>query len=162
VPAGHGGVARRRLPPAGDQARAVGLAQPHGGAVAIIQRFGGALHLNVHIHALVLDSVFARDASGAVGVHPARRLTTLDVAEVLAAGEPRLRRLLEGAGLREDAHGGDPEDAGVDPWVDDAPALAGLAAASVQGVVALGRQSGARVRRLGHARAPPQRAQSAR
>lgn len=38
-----------------DHARAVGLEQPQGGAVAILQRFGGALNLNVHIHALVLD-----------------------------------------------------------------------------------------------------------
>jgi hypothetical protein len=136
-----------------DHARAVGLEQPRGGAVAIIQRFGGALNLNVHIHALVLDGVFARDAAGAVGFHPAPRLTTLDVAEVLAAVEPRLRQLLQRGGRREDAPGGDPDDGGVDPWVDEAPALADLAAASVQGLVALGRQSGTRVRRLGHARA---------
>ena len=41
-----------------ERARAAGLEQPRGGAVAIIQRFGGALNLNVHIHALVLDGVF--------------------------------------------------------------------------------------------------------
>jgi hypothetical protein len=43
-----------------------------------------------------LDGVFARDRT-------VRRLTTLDVAEVLAAVEPRIRRLLEGGGLREGA-----------------------------------------------------------
>ena len=32
-----------------------------GGAVAVLQRFGGTLNLNVHIHALVLDGVFAKD-----------------------------------------------------------------------------------------------------
>jgi hypothetical protein len=31
-----------------------------GGAVAVIQRFGGALNLNVHLHVLALDGVFAR------------------------------------------------------------------------------------------------------
>ena len=35
-------------------------------------------------------------------------------------------------------------------WADEAPALAGLAAASVQGTVALGHRRGARIRRLGH------------
>jgi len=60
-----------------DQGRAAGLEQPRGGAVAVIQRFGGALNLNVHIHALVLDGVFARDAAGVVAFHAARRLTTL-------------------------------------------------------------------------------------
>lgn len=33
------------------------------------------------------DGVFARDRAGVVGFHAARRLTTLDVAEVLAAVE---------------------------------------------------------------------------
>jgi hypothetical protein len=88
---------------------------------------------------LVLDGVFARDGAGAVGFRPARRLTTLDVAEVLAAVEPWIRRLLEGGGHRKDDHRGHAEDGGVDPWTDEAPALAGLAAASVQG----GRHPGA-------------------
>jgi DNA-directed RNA polymerase subunit RPC12/RpoP len=140
-----------------DHARAAGAQQPQGGAVAIIQRFGGALNLNVHIHALVLDGVFARDEAGAVTFYPARRLTTLDVAEVLAAVEPRIRRLLDGETLPEGHQGSHVEDGGVDPWADEAPALAGLAAASVQGLVALGRNAGTRVRRLGHARAPVDR-----
>ena len=32
-----------------------------GGAVAIIQRFGATLNLNVHVHALVLDGVYVED-----------------------------------------------------------------------------------------------------
>jgi len=55
-----------------DQARAAGLAQPRGGAVAVIQRFGGTLNLNVQVHALVLDGVFARNAAGVVACYPAR------------------------------------------------------------------------------------------
>jgi hypothetical protein len=38
-----------------------------GGAVAIIQRFGAALNLNVHVHALVLDGVYVEEESGALG-----------------------------------------------------------------------------------------------
>jgi Putative transposase len=38
-----------------------GVANGRSGAVVIIQRFGGALNLNVHIHALVIDGVFAPD-----------------------------------------------------------------------------------------------------
>ncbi len=66
---------------------------------AELAQFGGALNLNVHIHALGLDGVFARDAAGGVAFHPAARLTTLDVAEVLATVEPRIRRLLDWGGL---------------------------------------------------------------
>ncbi len=144
-----------------DQARAAGMEQPRGGAVAVIQRFGGALNLNIHIHALVLDGVFARHAADVVACHPAPGLTTLDVAEVLAAVEPRIRRLIEGGGRREDEPGdyldAHLEEGGVDPWMGEAPALAGLAAASVQGLVALGRHAGTGVRRLGQARAPVER-----
>ena len=47
------------------------------------QRFGGALNLNVHVHALVLDGVFAQEGRR-LGFHPASRLTRDDVAEVVA------------------------------------------------------------------------------
>ena len=119
-----------------------------GGAVAVLQRFGGALNLNVHIHALVLDGVFAKDRTGAAVFHPMRSLSALDVAEVLATVEPRVARLLD----RRSIGDGDDSAGEADAWTDEAPVLAGLAAASVQGRVALGRQRGARIRRLG---APP-------
>ena len=80
----------------------------------------------------------------AVSMHPAPRLTALDVAEVLATVEPRITRLLERRGL------GDRDDSAseADAWADEAPGLAGLAAASVQGTVALGHRRGARIGRL--------------
>ena len=46
---------------------------------------------------------YSRGMRGRGEFHTVRRLTTLDVAEVLAAVEPRIRRLLEGGGLREGA-----------------------------------------------------------
>ena len=47
------------------RARRDGVTDGRGGAVAIIQRFGGVLNLNVHVHALVMDGVFST-ADGAV------------------------------------------------------------------------------------------------
>jgi hypothetical protein len=67
---------------------------------------------------------------------------------VLAALEPRIRRLLDRRGLGE----GDDEGSASDAWTDEAPVLAGLAglaAASVRGTVALGPHRGARLRRMG-------------
>lgn len=113
--------------------------------MAVTQRFGGALNLNLHVHALVLDGVFARTRAGVLTFHPARGLTALDVAEVLATVEPSIRRLLDRRGLGE----GEDEGSASDAWADEAPVLAGLAAASVQGTVALGPHRGARLRRLG-------------
>lgn len=77
--------------------------------------------------------------------HPTRRLTALDVDEVLATVEPRLMRLRDRRGLGE----GDDDGSASDAWAEDAPVLAGLAAASVQATVALGPHPGARLRRLG-------------
>ena len=129
-----------------DRARAQGVVDPCGGAVAIVQRFGGALNLNVHIHALVLDGVFARAEDGRLAFHASPGLEAADVADVLAAITPGVTRLLERRGV------GDGDDADrADDCAEATPLLAGLAAASVQGVVALGRRSGMRPGRLGGA-----------
>jgi hypothetical protein len=68
-------------------ARRAGAVDRRGGAVAAVQRFGRALNLNVHVHALVIDGVFASEASG-VAFAPAGALSGLDVAEVLATVVP--------------------------------------------------------------------------
>ena len=44
-----------------------GLGEARRGAIIVVQRFGGALNLNVHLHALVLDGVFARAGDGRLG-----------------------------------------------------------------------------------------------
>ncbi len=120
-----------------------GLADGRSGAVAIVQRFGGALNLNVHIHALALDGVFARGDDGRLRFHAAPALDAADVADVLAAIAPGVRRLVR-------RHGADPEDASAsDAFAEASPLLAGLAATSVQGRVALGGTPGARPRRVG-------------
>jgi hypothetical protein len=46
------------------RARRDGIVDDRSGALVIIQRFGGALNLNVHLHALVLDVVCAMEGSG--------------------------------------------------------------------------------------------------
>ena len=37
----------------------------HSGAVTLIQRFGSAANLNIHLHCLVLDGVYRRDTDSA-------------------------------------------------------------------------------------------------
>jgi hypothetical protein len=89
--------------------------------------------LNVHFHALVLDGVFDGEP-GKRRFCPLRRLTAIDVEEVLAAVE----RLVD----RRCREPGGSEDGDADSWGHEAPVLAGLAAASVQGQAALGPRSG--------------------
>ena len=127
------------------RARDAGVVDGRSGAVTIVQRFGSALNLNVHLHALVLDGVFAKDGD-AVRFHPCPPLVAADVDEVLATMEAYVGSLLAHGDLDDGNHGRIP-----DQWADEAPVLAGLAAASVQGRIALGSRTGVRVRRRGNA-----------
>ena len=70
------------------------------------------------------------------------------MADVLAAIAPGVKRVLA-------SHGSDPEHPhdGADAFADASPLLAGLAAASVQGGLALGGTPGARPRRVGQSSA---------
>ena len=79
------------------------------------------------MHALVVDGVFARDGAG-VRFCPLPPLTTADVADVLATVVPRVRRLLERRGLGD----AEQDPCAPDEWAEDAPVLAGIAAASVE------------------------------
>ena len=120
------------------QARDAGIADGRSGAVTIVQRFGGALNTNIHFHVFVLDGVFEKEDDD-VRFHPSPSLEVADVDEVLATVEAYVQRLLA---WRSSDDGGNT----LDEWADEAPVLAGLAAASVHGRVALGARVCARGR----------------
>lgn len=122
-----------------------GVRNGQGGAVAFVQRFGAALNLNVHVHALVLDGVLAERSDGTVMFHPLPPPSNSDVAAVLAVVRHRILSLLQRRGLLGAADGFVAPDA----LAEEAPVLAGISAASVVGSVALGLRAGARVRRRG-------------
>ena len=125
-----------------DQARAAGVVDARGGAVVIVQRFGGSVNLNVHFHILALDGVFVPDRD-TLRFRRLASLDALDVADVLATIVPGVRRLLSRRGRGAEA------DDSLDQWADTEPVLAGVAAASVQGRVALGPRTGQTLRRRG-------------
>ena len=87
------------------RARRDGVPDGRSGAVTIVQRFGGALNLNVHLHALVPDGVFVLD-EGLVQFRPVRRLTREDVVAVVALIAGRVERLLKRRGLAGGAERG--------------------------------------------------------
>jgi hypothetical protein len=127
------------------RARMQGLRDGRSGGVAILQRFGAALNLNVHVHALILDGVYVDDAAGGLSFHALEAPNEDAMARVLAVVATRIRRLLERRG-----HGADgPDVEAEDSWGGEAAGLAGVAAASVQGRAALGARAGARTRRIG-------------
>ena len=49
------------------RAKASGHRNGRTGTVTVIQRFGGALNLNVHFHTLVVDGVFVREPDSSLG-----------------------------------------------------------------------------------------------
>ena len=133
------------------RATAGGMQGGRTGMVTARQRAGGALNVNLHFHSLVLDGVFPEAPGGALAFHPAPPPSDADVAAVLGTIRQRVQRLLVRRGLEpaDDATGP------ADRLAEESPVLAGIVGASVQGRVALGARAGARVRRLGDARATP-------
>ncbi len=57
--------------------------QAHTGAVTLIQRFGSAANLNIHLHCLVLDGVY-RSSEGELVFHEARAPTMEELQALLA------------------------------------------------------------------------------
>ena len=55
----------------------------HGGAVTVVQRTSADLRLNPHLHAILLDGVYALDDAGTPVFHPLPSLDTEDVADAL-------------------------------------------------------------------------------
>ena len=91
------------------QAKNRGVVDGRGGAVAVVQRFGAALNLNVHIHALVLDGVFAPDGGGGVSFRAHDRHDD-EVGPLLVTIERRTEALLHRRGVPDGRDGFDAPD----------------------------------------------------
>ena len=83
---------------------------------AIIQRFGAALNLNVHGHALVLDGVHVEDG-GILRFHEAMPPTDDEMDRLLETIDRRVHRLLARRGVLDDPGEGN----AADPWRDERP-----------------------------------------
>jgi hypothetical protein len=81
----------------------------HAGAVTAVQRFGGSLNLNVHLHSIALDGLYVEDpASGALRFRRLPEPTKDDLDRVLSRARHRILRFLkkEGYAMGEEAGGG--------------------------------------------------------
>ena len=111
------------------------------GSVTFCQRFGGAININPHFHVLQLDGVYATDEGKATPVFvPAPTLEDEDVKRIVETTAQRVIGLLARRGILD----GDQ----LDPLAEESPLLAGVTAASVQGMIATGERAGMRVRRV--------------
>jgi len=99
-----------------ERAERAGLARVRTGAVNALQRFGSALNLNLHFHALVLDGVYVAESPFARPVfHEAERLEDENVSALVRRIRDRILRLLRRRGLWPEP--GD-EDAAASPAHD--------------------------------------------
>jgi hypothetical protein len=74
------------------------LSRAHTGAVTLIQRFGSAANLNIHLHCLVLDGVYL-NRDGAAVFHEAAAPTVAELEVLLAKIITRVMRTLTRLGV---------------------------------------------------------------
>ncbi len=77
------------------------------GAVTFIQRFGSALNLNLHLHMLAIDGVYAADDDGNPRFHAVPAPGDHEIARLAGSLAERIPRWLIGRGLGPDT---DPEE----------------------------------------------------
>jgi hypothetical protein len=118
------------------------IEDPQCGAVTFVQRFGGALNLNVHFHTLVLDGVY--DPRDGMRFRPLPPPDDDEVARVTRSVARGIARLLERRGFGPDT---DAEE--IDPLAGDEPLLAALYSASIRLRIATGPRAGQAVLRYG-------------
>jgi hypothetical protein len=128
------GSLRRRTRP-----ERAGRSPALGSAVTFVQRFGGALNLNVHFHTLVLDGTYRPENDPTLRFHPAPPPESEELERVLQRVVQGVVRVIERRGLGDEP----------DQLTKDDPLLAQLLAASVQGRAATGPCAGQRVLRFG-------------
>lgn len=112
------------------------------GAVTFVQRFGGAINLNVHLHSLFLDGVFREDR-GKLKFFRVPDPTDDEIAVLVKRIRDRVVRYLTKKGFSID-------DFSEDPFAFEQPVMAELAGASIQSRIAIGERAGQKVRRVGN------------
>ncbi len=111
------------------------------GAITFVQRFGGAINLNVHLHSLFLDGVYYED-NGEQKFFRIPGPTDREVAVLVQRIRNRVVRYLSKRGYTID-------DFSEDPLAFENPVMAALFGASIQSRIAVGDRAGQKVRRIG-------------
>ncbi|MCL4696393.1 MAG: transposase, partial [Burkholderiaceae bacterium] len=119
----------------------------HGGAVTLIQRFGSAANLNIHLHCLVLDGVYRSGADGAPAFIEAGTPTGDELQALLQTIIARLMKMLTRHGVLIEEMG---QAYLAEPNADseEARTLRPLQAAAVTYRIAFGPRAGQKVRTL--------------
>jgi hypothetical protein len=111
------------------------------GAVTLIQRFGGALNLNLHFHMLFLDGVYVEGPDGTLPFRWVKAPTSAELTALAGRIASRVGRFLERQGLLER----DAESASLSELALDDEPMQGLLAHSITYRIAVGPRAGRKV-----------------
>jgi len=111
------------------------------GAVTLIQRFGGALNLNIHFHMLFLDGVYVDHPNGITRFRWVKAPTSQEVTQLAHTIAQRVGRFLERQGLLEQ----DAENSYLASDAVDEDPMAQLLGHSITYRIAIGPQAGRKV-----------------
>ena len=125
----------------------------HTGAVTLIQRFGSALNLNVHLHMIFVDGAYRSDGTAPPVFHPVPPPATADLQALVQRIAERLGRMLERRGLIER----DAENAWLSGDSGEVGALDDLIGHSITYRIAVGPRAGQKVFTLQSVAAQPER-----
>jgi hypothetical protein len=129
------------------KAENLGIKDPTPGAISFTQRFGSALNLNVHIHALFLDGVYIRIKDKAV-FRNIDAITNEEVVELLEVISKKVMKHLKKQGYL-DEDGDVVENPLSDDIFSDYESMSLAATNSIAGKIAFGPNAGKYVTRIG-------------
>jgi hypothetical protein len=121
-------------------------AVPHPGAITYVQRFGGAINLNIHFHILFLEGVYVEKDGGVEFCEVA--ISHEDVEATIRRIQSRVIRLLCRRGLLSESED-EASQTQVESDTDQSSIIDACQGASAQSLIAMGERAGQSVRRVG-------------
>ena len=110
--------------------------------MTFVQRAGSSINLNVHLHSIFIDGVFAVNDDGKASFFHVPPPTDDEILVLVKRICVRVSRFLEKKGYELN-------DFSDDPFAHEQPAFAQILGASVQSRIGIGERAGQRVRRIG-------------
>jgi hypothetical protein len=88
-----------------ERGKELGISEPKTGGINVLQRFGGSLNFNPHVHMIMMDGVFVfHDEQGDEATfHPFRAPTKRELSELVHRLSRRISRMLRSRGLINDS-----------------------------------------------------------
>ena len=114
---------------------------PASGAVTLIQRFGGALNLDLHFHMLFLDEVYVEGPDGSLTLRWVKAPTSAELTALASRIAQRVGRFLQRQGLLER----DVENPCLSEFALDDEPMAALLTHSISYRIAVGPRAGRKV-----------------